>query len=93
MQGLKLFAPPLCAQEDLPSSLDLPLSPPTPPKPLHQFPEAANTTVQEEIRAAVCTGTHVGPRVLCTVIHPHKVASLPSVSVLHSSGRLVILNW
>ena len=61
MQGLKLSAPPLCAQEELPPALDLPFSPPTSPTPLHQFPEAANTTVQEEIRAAVCTGIHVGP--------------------------------
>ena len=93
MQGLELSLPSLCAQEDLPPAHDLPLSPPTPPAPFHQFPEPESTYEHEGIRTAAGIGTHVGPQVLCTILPPNLAASLPSSPMLHSSGGELVINY
>ena len=84
--GLDLSLPPLCAQEDLPTAHDLPLSPPTPPTPSHQFSEPESTCEHEGIRTAADIGTHMGPQMLCTVLPPNFAASLLPSPMLHSSG-------
>ena len=83
MQGLELPAPPLLAETDLPSACEQPLSPPTPPGPIHQFPEPEDTTGQARRRATAGSGHHVYPRVLCSVLS----ASLPgTISVITTTA-------
>jgi len=76
MQGLELPNPPLLASTDLPPACDQPSSPPTPPGPVHNFPEPEDTTGQARKRATVSSGIHVGQQIMYRVVS----VSAPNIS-------------
>ena len=80
MQGLEPPTPPLLAATELLPACEQPPSLPAPPEPVHQFLELKDTTGQARRRATAGLGTHVGPRVLCSVISASPSSTMPSTS-------------
>ena len=86
MQGLELPAPPLLVETDLLPAHEQPLTPPTPPGPVHNFPELEDTTGQARRRTTTGSGTHRDPRVLVTVLPaPTPAISTSSIAVQSTS--------
>ena len=69
--GLELPALPLLDETDLPPAHKQPLSPPTPPGPVHRFPEPDDTTGQARRRAIADSSLCGSPSLVSS-------ASLPS---------------
>ena len=92
MQVLELPEPSLVASTNLPPACDLPLCPPTPPGPLHEFPEPEDTTGQARVRATTGFSARVGTQVLCRVVAaPVMIDSSTPMQVCTSNICFIII--
>ena len=90
MQGLELPAPPLLAATDLPPACEQPSSPPTPPEPVHEFPEPEDTTGQaRRIRRATAGGSYrLGSQVLCRVVSASRLTTSSTSTATSSTTTM-----
>ena len=90
MQGLELLAPPLLAVTDLSPACEQPLSPPTPPRLVHKFPELEDTTGQARRiqRATAGWSYRLGSQVLCRVVSA-SLLTISSTSTATSSTTTI----